>query len=113
LLLKLRKRVKNRLAWGGVSLGGGGTLATTATSTCICCLFSLSNWYRVKLLPTLKPNLKRSAVISAKNKSLIAGSVKVGGLWICMLWLVAKQAGRPAGRAADPLRPDPCEVANL
>ena len=66
----------------------------------------------MKLLPTLKSNLKRSAVISAKNKSLIAGSVKVGGLWICMLWLVAKQAGRPAGRAADPLRPDPCEVAS-
>ena len=40
--------------------------------------------------------------ISAKNKSLITGSGK------CVLW----QAGRLAGRAADPHRPHHCEVAN-
>ena len=28
------------------------------------------------------------------------------------MYVVAKQVGRPAGRAADPLRSDPCEVAN-
>lgn len=45
-------------------------------STCICYLIGPSKWNRVKLSPTLKPNLKRSTAISAKNKSLITGSEK-------------------------------------
>ena len=40
-------------------------------------------------------------------------TVKSPSPTLCMLWLVAKQAGRPAGRAADPLRPDPCVVVNF
>ena len=48
-------------------------------------------------------------LFSTKNKSLIAGSVKVGGLWKWVLWLMAKQVGRLAGRAAEPLRPHPCK----
>ena len=69
--------------------------SSAQSSTCICCLIVPSKWNRVKLSPTLKPNLKRSMAISAKNKSLITGSGK------CVLW----QAGRLAGRAADPHRP--------
>ena len=72
------------------------------SSTCICYLIGPSNWNRVKLSPTLKPNLERSTVTSAKNKSLIAWSGKY------VLW----QAGRLAGRAADPHGPHPCKVVN-